>query len=589
MASSARLLFRSLAPYRSRLAVLALLIVASTAFEGLGVGLFYPLVAYIQNGAAFLSQGPGLKVARTLSWAGLSPSVGLFVGLIFCVIAVATFLKWAVLVASERIYNPMMKSVRDLAFANILESHLSFFQGGSSAALVHALDDEVEHLGQSFNFLALLVTSAVAVLVYVGLLVWASWRLTLLVFAIAVARYAVSSFIIRRTRTLGQEHGVLKVRLKGLIAAIYQGIEVVKAFAAEAWERRRFEGVTADVERNASALAQAQAGNSLAEGLLGDGLLCLVVYLAVSGLSMGAAKLLTFLFVITRVIPKVAAINDARIRLAEYLSRLHFLPDALGEGKLPRLSWGAREKSSFDKEIVFEDVSFKYARAEHASLINVSLTLKRGETVALVGETGAGKSTLARLLLRLFDPTEGRVLVDGVPLPELRREDWARLVSVVSQEPFLFDDTLEANVRYGSPDAPPEKVQDAMRRARASEFVERLPQREKTRLGERGGNLSGGQRQRVAIARAFLRDSPILILDEATSAMDAVTERLIQDAIEELARERTMLVIAHRFTTIRGADRIVVLAQGRVAEQGTHDELLAHGPLYKRYHDLQAR
>lgn len=580
---------RFLAPYRWRLGALVLLVLGATLSEGIGVGLFYPLIVYIEKGSVFLQQGSGQRLARLLAVVGVAPSPATFIGLIFLAIVFTMTLKWAVLAASARIYIPLMKDLRDHAFAQILESRLSFFQAGSSANLTHTLDDEVENVGQSFNFAVLLATGSVAVVVYAAILVVVSWRLTALVAAIGAARYGVSSLVIRRMRALGEQYSGLRVRLKGSIVSVYQGIEVIKAFATEAFERQRFERLTGQIAANAGAIAETAAANGFFEGLLGDALLCVVVYLAVARLRMQAAGLLTFLFVVTRIIPKISGINDARIRLAEYLSRLHFLPEALAAEGLPRLTWGSRPKPAFEREIALEGVSFSYPNSEFPSLSGVSLRLAKGETLALVGESGAGKSTLARLLLRLFDPNSGRVLVDGIPLPELRREDWARLVSVVSQEAFIFDDTLENNVRYGSPGCTPQQLQDALRRARALDFVEALPERAGTRLGERGANLSGGQRQRVAIARAFLRDAPILILDEATSAMDSVTERLIQDAIEDLARDRTMLVIAHRFATIRNADRIVVLDKGRVAESGTHEELMERGMLYRRYHDLQVR
>ncbi len=275
--------------------------------------------------------------------------------------------------------------------------------------------------------------------------------------------------------------------------------------------------------------------------------------------------------------------------MTEYLSRLKWLPQVLAAGGLPALHWGDRQKETFTDRIVFEGVSFRFPEANHDALKDISLTFDRHQTLAIVGESGSGKSTLTRLLLRLFDPTEGVITVDGVPLTELRRQDWTRLVSVVSQDTFIFDDTLENNVRYGAPSCSEAEFRAALSRARADEFVSRLPQKEKTELGERGVRLSGGQRQRIAIARAFLRDSPILILDEATSAMDSVTEALIQEAMTELARDRAMLVIAHRLSTIRHADRILVLEHGKIAESGTHDELMTRAGLYRRFHELQVR
>lgn len=586
---SAQLLLRYLKPYRARLAVLSIGILAATLSEGLGVGLFYPLLDYIQRGEAFMTQGAAKPLFDRLAAAGFAPSVGLFIALIFLVIVLTLILKFAVFLGSAWIYHPLMKDLRDEAFKKIIHSHLFNFYSGSSAALSQTLENEVEYVGQAFNFSVLIAASVLSLMVYTGFILFVSWKLTLLVVAIGAARYAVSGMFLRRTRRLGEEHGVLHTALKSRLTAIYQGIDVVKSFGTEKREEDNFKALTRRICGNANAIAATTAGNSFVEGILGDGLLCVLVYLAVSRLSVSGAALLTFLFVITRIIPKVTAVNDARIRIAEYLSRVSLLPKALSADGLSVLSWGQVAKPGFNDRIVFEGVSFAYPGAGAPSLEKINLNLIKDETLAIVGESGAGKSTLARLLLRLFDPTAGRIFVDGVALSDIRREDWTRLVSVVSQDTFIFDDTLENNVKYGAVACTPAQFRKALERARADEFVNTLPEKEKTQLGERGVKLSGGQRQRIAIARAFLRDSPILILDEATSAMDALTEKLIQDAILELAKNRTMVVIAHRFTTIRNAHRIVVLEKGRIAETGSHQELLDTGLLYRKYHDLQVR
>jgi len=382
----------------------------------------------------------------------------------------------------------------------------------------------------------------------------------------------------------------LRTRLKSRLTALHQGIDVVKSFSAEEREQSRFETLTASIRDNENAIERTKALNALSEGMLGEGLLCVVIYAAISRLSISGAALLTFLFVVSRIIPKIAAINYARVHLAEFLSKTERLPTVLADGGLPALHWGERRKDSFDAAVVFDGVSFRYPETGADAISALDLRLERRRTLALVGESGSGKSTTTRLLLRLFDPTAGRILIDGIPLQELRREDWTRLISVVSQDTFVFDDTLENNVRYGAPECSDEKFREALRLSRADEFIERLPLREKTGIGERGVRLSGGQRQRIAIARAFLRDSPILILDEATSSMDSATERRIQEALDELSRDRTMLVVAHRLSTIRKADHIVVLDRGRVAESGTHADLMAREDgLYRRFHALQTQ
>jgi ABC-type multidrug transport system fused ATPase/permease subunit len=246
---------------------------------------------------------------------------------------------------------------------------------------------------------------------------------------------------------------------------------------------------------------------------------------------------------------------------------------------------GARA-AVFDRELALDGVTFGYEPATPV-LRNVSLTVAKGEIVALVGPSGAGKTTLLELIPRFYDPQQGSIRLDGVPLTELSRASLRALIAVVSQDTVILHDTVRANIAYGRPGATEEQVKAAAIAANAHEFITHLPDRYQTILGERGTRLSGGQRQRIAIARALLRDAPILILDEATSALDTESERLVQEAIDRLVRDRTVLVIAHRLATVRDADRIVVLDEGRVVEAGAHAQLMAQAGLYRRLHDLQ--
>lgn len=247
----------------------------------------------------------------------------------------------------------------------------------------------------------------------------------------------------------------------------------------------------------------------------------------------------------------------------------------------------ARKKTSFDGKIVFDDVSFRYDTADHDAVSHASFEIGRGKMVAVVGGTGSGKTTMSGLLARFFDPQAGRVTMDGTDLRDLRIEDLRRLVGSVQQETILFNDTIEENIRYGTPNATHEQIVAAAKLANAHEFIMSQPEGYSRMAGEKGFALSGGERQRIAIARAILRNPPILILDEATSALDTVTERLVQDALTNLMQNRTVFAIAHRLSTIRDADLILVMEHGVIVERGTHDELYAANGVYRRLCDMQ--
>jgi len=310
---------------------------------------------------------------------------------------------------------------------------------------------------------------------------------------------------------------------------------------------------------------------------------------AVRAGDMTVGTLVQFLIYSIMVAGGVAALSEiwgelqraagATERLVELLESMDTVQDPAAPTMLP---------SPVRGQITFEDVSFRYpSRPKVAALDNVTLDIAPGETVAFVGPSGAGKTTIIQMMLRFYDPTSGRICLDGVDLADMARDAFRRHIALVPQDPVIFATTARENIRFGRPDASDAEVEAAAQTAAAHDFIAGLPDGYDSYVGERGVMLSGGQKQRIAIARAILRDAPVLLLDEATSALDAESERAVQHAVEELSQGRTTLVVAHRLSTVKQADRIVVLDQGRSVATGTQDALVAEGGLYARLARLQ--
>ena len=299
-----------------------------------------------------------------------------------------------------------------------------------------------------------------------------------------------------------------------------------------------------------------------------------------------SASLLTFLFVLLRITPIIRFLNTLRARFSNLYGSFDNIQQLLRTDDKPYFENGKVQFVGLTRAIEFVAVDFGYDTGELV-LQQIALTIPQGQTVALVGASGAGKSTLADLIPRFYDPTLGKILIDGFNLREFDIKSLRRKLAVVSQDTFIFNASVRDNIAYGMAKVDEVAIREAARLANALEFIENMPEGFDTQLGERGVRLSGGQRQRIAIARALLRNPDILILDEATSALDSVSERLIQESLEKLSVGRTVISIAHRLSTIMKADRVVVLEQGRIVEQGTYQELLQQRGQLWRYHQMQ--
>ncbi|MCZ4261897.1 ABC transporter transmembrane domain-containing protein [Limimaricola sp. G21655-S1] len=423
------------------------------------------------------------------------------------------------------------------------------------------------------------------------LLLLTSAKLTGLVLLIVPAIIVPIVVLGRRLRELSRENQDWIAASSGNASETLLSVQTVQAYSHEAQSRAQFDEVT----EKSFAAARRRIGTRAV-------MTAIVIFLIFAGIvgvlwigardvhagAMTVGALVQFVIYAVMVAGAVGALTEiwgelqraagATERLVELLNA----QDSLKEPLEPRSIAAARG------EITFEDVSFSYpSRPDVSALDHVSVSIRPGETVALVGPSGAGKTTMIQLLLRFWDPATGRVLLDGTDLRDMARPAFRRQMALVPQDPVIFADTARENIRFGRPDATDEEVEQAARAAAAHEFLMALPQGYDSQVGERGVMLSGGQKQRIAIARAILRDAPVLLLDEATSALDAESERLVQQAVDRLATGRTTLIVAHRLATVKKADRILVFEAGRIVAQGSHDDLVAEGGLYARLARLQ--
>lgn len=396
----------------------------------------------------------------------------------------------------------------------------------------------------------------------------------------------------RRLRGLSRDNQNKIAESSGNASETLQAAQTVQAFTHERQSRAKFAVVTEQSFEVAKVRIKTRALMTVIVIFLIFASVVGVLWVGANDVrsgEMSAGALIQFLIYAVMVAGAVAALSEiwgelqraagATERLVELLNARDTVDDPAQPVKMPDVVAGA---------IAFENVNFRYpSRPETAALCGVTFTVKPGETVALVGPSGAGKTTIFQLLMRFFDLESGQITLDGVDLKSLRREDFRQSFAMVPQDPVIFAESARENIRFGRPDATDAEVEDAARAAAAHDFLSALPQGYDSFVGERGVMLSGGQRQRIAIARAILRAAPVLLLDEATSALDAESERLVQQAVEALSADRTTLIVAHRLATVKKADRIVVFDQGQIVATGTHDALVAEGGLYARLARLQ--
>lgn len=499
------------------------------------------------------------------------------------------FSSWNIALLEESI----LKSLRITLFGHLIRLPLNFFAKKKKGEIVAVAINDVQIVQESIiGTLQTVFSDPLTMLFFLITMFLISWKLTLFTFLILPLTALVINKIAKSLKKRANRAQIIFDKILSSLDEFLTGIRIVKAFHAENYEYQKYINFNEEYRKN---MVKYRRRSDLASPLT-EILSILVVilmilfgaYMILSGnKELKASEFIGFIALFSQFIAPIKTFSAAISRIQKGIVSYQRIKNLLNEEKPASESEEGIKINDFHDEIRVENLYFKYETKNKYALENISFTLKKGQTLALVGPSGGGKSTLVDLLCRFYEPTKGQIYIDGKPLNSIHGGSLRNLMGIVTQEGILFHDTVARNIAYANPDAKMEDIIEAAKIANAHDFIMQLPQGYDTYIGERGTMLSGGQRQRIAIARAVLKNPSILILDEATSALDNESEKLVQDALNKLLKNRTSIVIAHRLSTILHADLILVIEEGKIIEYGDHQKLLQQNGLYSKLYQLQ--